>query len=242
MPAMSPRLLPVLCLALLLALTAAASPLAAQTVNELTVTPAEPFDDEPVHFHLDFTTPSPCYSTAGLVRSGNTFEYSIFSCPVLPPPGPADNQVDLQVGPLAAGVYQLRVVGETGVLASRSFTVRTPNGSCQPSATRLCLGERRFQVEATWEANGQSGAGQTRPLTRDTGTFYFFDADNIELVVKVIEGCALDNHFWVFAGGLTNVRTTLTVTDTAQGTTKTYQNPSGTPFQPIQDTAAFPCE
>jgi len=47
------------------------------------------------------------------------------------------------------------------------------------------------------------------------------------------------NGYWVFAGGLTDVRVTLTVTDTQTGAVKTYTNPIGTPFQPIQDTSAF---
>jgi hypothetical protein len=227
---------------LCLLLAAVAGPLAAQQVNELTVQPAAPFDDEPVVFSFDLTTPSPCFSTEGLNRFGNTFDYGVFGCPILPPPGPARTTFSVQVGPLEAGTYQLRVISETGVIATRSFTVTAPAGSCVPSATRLCLGDRRFQVEATWETNGQAGAGQTRTITHDTGTFYFFDPDNLEVVVKVVDGCALDNHFWVFAGGLTNVRTAMTVTDTARGTSKTYENPAGTPFQPIQDTAAFPCQ
>src|SRR5205807_4105842 len=43
----------------------------------------------------------------------------------------------------------------------------------------------------------------------------------------------------VFAGGLTDVNVVLTVRDTVTGTTRTYTNPSGTAFQPIQDTDAF---
>lgn len=41
-------------------------------------------------------------------------------------------------------------------------------------------------------------------------------------------------------GALTNVRAVITVRDTLTGATKTYTNPQGTPFQPIQDTSALP--
>jgi len=34
----------------------------------------------------------------------------------------------------------------------------------------------------------------------------------------------------------------ITVTDTHTGATQTYENPQSTPFQPIQDTAAFLCQ
>ena len=45
----------------------------------------------------------------------------------------------------------------------------------------------------------------------------------------------------IFAGGLTDVQTTLRVRDTNTGVTRTYFNPSGTPYAPIQDTLAFAC-
>ena len=76
-------------------------------------------------------------------------------------------------------------------------------------------------------------------LTEDTGYFWFFEASSVEVVVKVLDGCPLNAHSWVFAGGLTNVGVTLTVTDTQTGVTKTYTNPADTPFAPIQDTTAF---
>lgn len=77
------------------------------------------------------------------------------------------------------------------------------------------------------------------PLTVDTGSFWFFDDSNLELMVKVLDGCAVNGRHWVFAAGLTDVEVELDVTDAWTGQTKTYRNPLGTPFAPIQDTAAF---
>ncbi|HTR02026.1 MAG TPA: hypothetical protein VMN82_02435, partial [Thermoanaerobaculia bacterium] len=66
---------------------------------------------------------------------------------------------------------------------------------------------------------------------------------NVETVVKVLDGCALGGHRWVFGSGLTNVEVTIQVTDSLNpGTVKTYVNPQGTAFQPIQDTSALPCD
>jgi hypothetical protein len=113
-------------------------------------------------------------------------------------------------------------------------------GSCTPSASSLCLRAARFRVEVQWTTpDGQSGAGRAVPLTSDTGYFWFFGATNVEVVLKVLDGCGLNSRFWVFAGGLTSVRTTITVTDTKTGAVKTYSNPQNTPFRPIQDSAAF---
>jgi hypothetical protein len=46
---------------------------------------------------------------------------------------------------------------------------------------------------------------------------------------------------WVFTTRLTNVNVVLKVTDTVTGAVVAYNNPQGTPFQPIQDTSAFAC-
>jgi hypothetical protein len=118
-----------------------------------------------------------------------------------------------------------------------------PGSGCQDDASHVCLQQGRFRVSAAWQtAQGAAGAGQAVRLTPDTGYFWFFDASNLEIVVKVLDGCALaPGRFWVFAGGLTNVAVQMTVADTMTGATKTYRNRQGTPFAPLQDTAAFPC-
>jgi hypothetical protein len=113
---------------------------------------------------------------------------------------------------------------------------------CAPTDTRLCLGGTRFAVETEWTtAAGANGPGHAVALTADTGYFWFFDRANVETVVKVLDACAAFGHRWVFATGLTNVLTTITVTDTATGAARRYDNPQSTPFRPIQDTGAFAC-
>ncbi|HEX2253754.1 MAG TPA: hypothetical protein VHQ65_10855 [Thermoanaerobaculia bacterium] len=118
-----------------------------------------------------------------------------------------------------------------------------PGEPCVPGDAALCLGAgARFRVEAAWSAPGAgSGTGHAVPRTADTGTFWFFDAANLELVVKVLDGCGVDGHHWVFAAGLTNVAVEITVTDTTTGAERRYTNPQRTPFQPVQDTRAFAC-
>jgi hypothetical protein len=116
----------------------------------------------------------------------------------------------------------------------------TPRAVWDTACSGLCLQDGRFQVTATYNTGtGISGNAVTVPLTSDTGYLWFFGATNVEAVVKVIDGCGLNNRYWVFAGGLTNVRVVLTVRDTATGAVKTYTNPQGKAFQPVQDTGAF---
>ena len=113
---------------------------------------------------------------------------------------------------------------------------------CPSDPGSLCLNHGRFQVEVEWaDFEGNEGTGTAIPLTADSGLFWFFGPDNVELTVKVLDACNLDpfNSFWVFASGLTNVEVTLTVTDTRSNATRVYENPLGTDFAPILDSSAF---
>ncbi len=112
---------------------------------------------------------------------------------------------------------------------------------CVPDSETLCLNNGRFAVTAEWtKPDLTTGHGTPVKLTGDSGYFWFFDAANIEVVVKVLNGCAITNSYWVFAAGLTNVKVELRVVDTETGAVYTKENPQGTAFAPIQDTSAFP--
>ena len=111
---------------------------------------------------------------------------------------------------------------------------------CAPDAATLCLNSSRFRIQAQWvTSDGLTGGGHAVALTGDTGYFWFFSSSNVEMVVKVVDGRSFNNNFWVFAGGLTNVKVIMIVTDTEAGLVKAYVNPQGAAFQPIQDTGPF---
>ncbi|HVR08610.1 MAG TPA: hypothetical protein VMW75_11230 [Thermoanaerobaculia bacterium] len=100
--------------------------------------------------------------------------------------------------------------------------------SCHPNATTLCLLGGRFAANVTWQnqfSGGVIGSGMAGPLSSETGTFYFTDPTNKELLVKILD---FGNRFAVFYGSLSNLQYTLQVTDTSTGGTRTYFNPPGT--------------
>lgn len=111
--------------------------------------------------------------------------------------------------------------------------------NCNANGERLCLNQQRFAVEVTYTTEGTPKSGKAVPLSTESGYFWFFGADNLEILIKVIDGCPITQHFWVFAAGLTDVQLRMTVTDTATGQKKTYVNQAGKGFAPILDTAAF---
>jgi hypothetical protein len=154
--------------------------------------------------------------------------------PRLTPCGSDPNPL-IPLGPLPAGVY--RVALDNGAVTSdveRRFVVAPEPGP------PLLLHDGRFRVRGTWRS-AQNGSGPAQPgtLTDQTGYHWFFQNDNVETIVKVIDGCALNNRFWVFLAGLTNVETHLTVEDTVTGEVWSHTNLLGTPFAPVQDTNAL---
>lgn len=111
--------------------------------------------------------------------------------------------------------------------------------ACLPSIAALCANNDRFRITATWRTAQASGSARAITLTEDSGYFWFFDADNVEVTAKVLNGCGVNGRYWVFLSGLTNVEVTVTVTDTANGDTKTYTNPLNRVFRSQLDTNAF---
>jgi lysyl endopeptidase len=104
--------------------------------------------------------------------------------------------------------------------------------SCVSNPTTLCLADGRFQVRVNWTNQHQgntTGQGGAIPslTSEETGYFWFFNPDSIELVVKVIDGRAINGKFWVFWGGLSDVQYSLTVTDTNDNEPRTYNNAPG---------------
>lgn len=149
---------------------------------------------------------------------------------VVPVPGTASSQARVEVSCSNGTFFAVN---------SGPFSVDRPL-DCGVSQEDLCLDSERFVVQASYRtARGDLGSGRILPLTDDTGAFWFFDPENLEVVVKVLDGCAINGRYWVFAAGLTDVEVTLTVTDRMTGQSKAYENPLGTPFAPIQDVQAL---
>jgi hypothetical protein len=127
----------------------------------------------------------------------------------------------------APGTWTLGVQANSFSFEGGNYTISlycASKGSCGPNA--LCLNTGRFKVTATWmnQFDGSSGTAVAIPSTDSTGFFYFTDPSNYELVVKILD---IDNVIKVFYTELTDLKFTITVTDTRNGTAKTYQNTPG---------------
>ncbi len=93
-------------------------------------------------------------------------------------------------------------------------------GAGAASRSRCCRGGRGSAAAAsrsppTWRnAAGESGEAQlAQAPSTDSALYYFFDDSNWELQVKVLDGCAVNGHYWVFAAAASDVGIEATVTD-----------------------------
>ncbi|HVR39886.1 MAG TPA: trypsin-like peptidase domain-containing protein, partial [Thermoanaerobaculia bacterium] len=118
----------------------------------------------------------------------------------------------------------------------RTFLEGTSTSTCVASATTVCLSSDRFSVSVVWKTADSNGAGQAIKYTADSALFWFFSESNIEMLVKVLNGCGLNSRYWFFSAATTNVEYTITVTDTKSGSVKTYFHALGTPAPAVTDT------
>ena len=77
------------------------------------------------------------------------------------------------------------------------------------------------------------------PGSDRTGSFWFFNDQNIEFLVKVLDGNDFNSSHWVFAGGLSDVEYWIEVVDRDSNERRIYYNPPGN-FCGFGDIRAFP--
>jgi hypothetical protein len=124
-------------------------------------------------------------------------------------------------------------------------TITLVHGTCTDiiDETEACIGpEGRFRIRLRWTSPTTGGFAKVAPFsTPESALLYFFTPNNWEMLIKVLDTCSFDTHFWLFFSAGTNVGFDLTVEDTVTGEEKVYSNALGNPAQPVQDTRAFPC-
>jgi len=151
--------------------------------------------------------------------------------------------------PGLAAVWSLAGTGDDalGVLNGTFFgtwatATPAPVLTCaSPGPGDLCLAPA-FLVTVSWRTgDGATGTGTVVPVASSgSGIFWFFGFENWELMVKVINACALNHSIWVFSAATTNVFYRLEVVDVRSGVAKIYFNYPGPPAPAVTDTVAFP--
>jgi Fibronectin type III domain len=145
--------------------------------------------------------------------------------------------------PATAYVFRVRAARSDAFSAysnEAGVTTSAVPGPCVADAQTLCVGGR-FRARAEWKApDGRAGVASVQPVpSGSSGLLWFVSPDSLELLVKVLDGCAGNGRYWVFVGPATNLQYLLTVTDTRTGQVRVYFNPQGVSPQAVTDTYAF---
>lgn len=127
------------------------------------------------------------------------------------------------------------------------------SGYCIPSSTALCIddlpGDGRFRITVSYDTvlgGGLSGEALAVQLAAvgaaQGGLFTFFDPTNPELLIKVLNGCDITDHYWLYFSAGTNAGFVLNIEDLVLGGSPyQYTNPDLTAPPAIQDIYALPC-
>ncbi len=192
------------------------------------------------HYHVqEFELPSSstCYVYSAQSNDGYLHLYQGTFNPASPLTNlfAGDDDGDLGVGTsqleslsLTAGHYALVTSSFGGGTSVGTFqntihcsTAQPQGAPCNgyyytaiPQEDSICL-NNRFLVGVDNISASATGLGHVVPVaSKDTGLFWFYDSDNYEVMIKVLNGCGVNSHWWVFAGALTNQSYRLRVFDT----------------------------
>jgi hypothetical protein len=225
------------------------NPRESNTVSYLLKAPTGPPPEAPIGGPSTATAGSPrTYSattsnplqSAGTPATSVTYAWLLSDVPLLPAAlGPT--LVHTFSKPGAQKISLVAFANGARTTTNLGVAVAAATPGCAPGANTLCLLGGRFKIQVDWQSlnNSTTGTGAARPITADTGAFWFFDPANLELIVKVIDGRGLNGKFWVFFGALSDVQYQIKVTDTQTGEVRQYVNEQGN-LTSAADTSAFP--
>lgn len=117
--------------------------------------------------------------------------------------------------------------GRTGEASAHVFPLDALEG-VDPYV--LALRDGAYLVSLEFQ-NPHSGAPQSAfswPIASESGGFWFFGEENLEVLLKLIDGTATNGCQWIFAGSLSDVEYDYFVVETASGRLASFANPFGT--------------
>ena len=116
-----------------------------------------------------------------------------------------------------------------------------PTSGCRPTTTALSF-DGGYDVSMCYRTPagdvGQAKSGVW--ASSQAGILWFFDRENAEVLVKVLDGCAINGHRWVFVAPVTDLEFNLWVTG-PDGKRWTHSNRQGVTASSKSDQGAFSC-
>ena len=113
--------------------------------------------------------------------------------------------------------------------------------NCIPTVSRLVF-DGDYRVSLCYEtADGTKGEARAGIYkSSQSGLLWFFDSNNAEVLIKVLDGCMTNGHRWAFMAAATDVAFNLYVTD-GKNQTWSYHNQQGQKALTQTDNMALRC-
>ncbi len=143
----------------------------------------------------------------------------------------------------AKGTGFASLLGATLPAATRPARSLSAGSStdCEPGGPALTL-RGGYTVSMCYETyNGEVGDARDWGLdSSQSGLMYFFERNNAEVLIKVLDGCGVNGHRWVFVAPVTDLAFNLVV-ESPSGERWTNRNRLGQTADAASDVSAFPC-
>ena len=112
---------------------------------------------------------------------------------------------------------------------------------CRPDSAALRF-DGGYEVRLCYETRaGVIGRGKSGIwASSQAGLLWFFNRDNAEVLIKVLDGCRVNGHRWVFVAPVTDLAFNLEIRD-GRGRVWTQRNKQGQTAETRSDTSAFSC-
>ena len=124
-------------------------------------------------------------------------------------------------------------------------TIGTGEGTdCVPTPVMTLAGGYTVSMCVEYVKDGDSKVDVAKDYGLDSqqsGLLYFFDRDNAEVLIKVLDGCGFNGYRWVFVAPVTDLAFNLSVEPPDGGEPWTHDNRLGQTAAARSDTSAFPC-
>ncbi len=116
-----------------------------------------------------------------------------------------------------------------------------PSSGCTPTTTALQF-DGGYEVAMCYRTpDGQVGQAKSGIwASGQSGLLWFFDRENAEVLVKVLDACSHNGHRWAFAAPVTTLEFNLWITG-PNGKRWTHGNAQGRTAATRSDTSAFRC-
>ena len=142
--------------------------------------------------------------------------------------------------------YRIRSEGPDGfpvyseIAAGATDGLTTP---CDDSRNALCLNGGRFEATVQWRSPAADVGGQSKrvalPDAPNSGFFSSSPKEDPQVLLNVLDRCAVNGHYWLDLAAVTDVEFTVKVRDTQTGRTRVYFHPAGSAAAPVRDVEAF---